>query len=221
MREQGMPEWGDCVGDRASDRQADLLREHARRVERRHERGPITPLAVSALALLAERPMHPYEMYQTLVHRSEDRIVKVRPGSLYHTIERLEKHGFVRATGTEREGNRPERTTYAPTDAGLTALAERVGEMLATPVNEYPEFPVAIAEAHNLARQTVIELLTRRLSALRADQEFLEAGVATLEAKRLEPKYWLDVRYLLAMGRAEVDWLEALLHDIRSGAITW
>ena len=59
----------------------------------------LTPLAVAALALLAERPSHPYEMYQTLVQRSEDRLVKVRPGSLYHTVDRLEAHGFVRATG--------------------------------------------------------------------------------------------------------------------------
>ena len=42
----------------------------------------LTPLGLAALALLAERPMHPYEMYQTLVHRREDRNVKVRPGSL-------------------------------------------------------------------------------------------------------------------------------------------
>ena len=40
----------------------------------------LTPLAVAALALLAEGPTHPYEMYQTLVQRSEDRLVKVRPG---------------------------------------------------------------------------------------------------------------------------------------------
>ncbi|HWU59288.1 MAG TPA: PadR family transcriptional regulator, partial [Microbacteriaceae bacterium] len=38
----------------------------------------ITPLAIATLALLAERPMHPYEMYQTLIQRAEDRIVKVR-----------------------------------------------------------------------------------------------------------------------------------------------
>lgn len=86
----------------------------------------LTPLAMAALALLAERPMHPYEMYQTLIHRSEDRIVKVRPGSLYHTVARMADQGLARVTGTEREGNRPERTTYEITERGHLALAERI-----------------------------------------------------------------------------------------------
>ena len=49
----------------------------------------LTPLAISVLALLNERPMHAYEMYQLLLSRHNNRIVKVRPGSLYHTVERL------------------------------------------------------------------------------------------------------------------------------------
>ena len=49
----------------------------------------LTPLAVSVLALLRERPMHPYEMYSLLIHRQAEYLVKVRPGSLYHTVERL------------------------------------------------------------------------------------------------------------------------------------
>ena len=109
----------------------------------------ITPLALSALALLAERPMHPYEMYQLLLERHEDELVKVRPGSLYHAVERLEDHELVEVLGTEREGNRPERTTYAITDAGREALVGRLREMLSTPVNEFPQFPVALGEAHN------------------------------------------------------------------------
>ena len=40
----------------------------------------LNPLAVSALALLAERPMHPYEMYQLMLQRREDRVVKVSAG---------------------------------------------------------------------------------------------------------------------------------------------
>ena len=73
----------------------------------------LTPLAISALALLNERSMHPYEMYQLLLERHEDRIVRVTPGSLYRTVDRLTADGLAEATGTGREGNRPERTTSA------------------------------------------------------------------------------------------------------------
>lgn len=181
----------------------------------------LTPLAVAALALLAEGPTHPYEMYQTLVLRSEDRLVKVRPGSLYHTVDRLARQGLVRATGTEREGNRPERTTYEITDDGTLALGERVADIIATPVNEYPEFPLGLGEAHNLPIGTVIDLLRKRIGLIRADITMLDGAVRAVRAKGLPAKYWLDVRYLRAMAEADAATLEALIDDLASGAISW
>ena len=181
----------------------------------------LTPLAVAALALLAEGPTHPYEMYQTLVMRSEDRLVKVRPGSLYHTVDRLARQGLVRATGTEREGNRPERTTYEITEDGTLALAERVADIIATPVNEFPEFPLGLGEAHNLPVGTVIDLLRKRIGLLRADIAVLDDAVVRVRAKALPAKYWLDVRYLRTMAEADVAALEALIDDLASGAIPW
>lgn len=181
----------------------------------------LTPLAVAALALLAEGPTHPYEMYQTLVMRSEDRLVKVRPGSLYHTVDRLARQGLVRATGTEREGNRPERTTYEITEEGTLALGERVADIIATPVNEFPEFPLGLGEAHNLPLETVIDLLRKRVGLLRADIALLDDGIHRVRAKELPAKYWLDVRYLRTMAEADVAALEALIDDLASGDISW
>jgi DNA-binding PadR family transcriptional regulator len=181
----------------------------------------LTPLGVAALALLMERPMHPYEMYQTLVQRSEDRVVKVRPGSLYHTVDRLAGQGLVRATGTEREGNRPERTTYEITEHGGLALSERVTEILATPINEYPEFPLALGESHNLPVETVIQLLRNRVSLLRADLGFMESGIRALEAKKLPRKYWINVQYTRTLREVEVTWLESLIDDLESGELSW
>ncbi|MDR6610959.1 MULTISPECIES: PadR family transcriptional regulator [unclassified Leifsonia] len=181
----------------------------------------LTPLAVAALALLAEGPSHPYEMYQTLMQRSEDRLVKVRPGSLYHTVDRMEAHGFVRATGTEREGNRPERTTYEITDAGTRALGERITEIIGTPTNEYPEFPLGLGEAHNLPVETVIALLRKRVALIRADTGVLDGAIADLTQRGVPAKYWLDVRYQRAITATEADVLETLIADLQSGAVSW
>lgn len=181
----------------------------------------LTPLGVAALGLLAERPMHPYEMYQLLMHRSDDRLIKVRPGTLYHTVGRLEEHGLVVADGTGRDGNRPERTTYSLTEAGETALRGRLREMLAVPVNEFPCFPLAIAEAHNLPAAEVVDLLEQRVQALAAQLDFLAAGVARVEAKNIDAKYWVDVTYQQRILQCEIDWITALRTDISSGALPW
>jgi DNA-binding PadR family transcriptional regulator len=178
-------------------------------------------LGISALALLVERPMHPYEMYQLLIQRHEDRVVKVRPGSLYHTVHWLENHALVRSTSTEREGNRPERTIYEITAEGRAALTRRVTEMLAAPVNEFPEFPLAIGEAHNLPLETVAELLTRRLALLEADLDEIDSSIREAEARKIDPVYWLNVSYSLAIHTAEVEWLRRLLSDLGTNVIPW
>jgi DNA-binding PadR family transcriptional regulator len=182
---------------------------------------PLTPLDIAVLALLEERPMHPYEMYQTLIQRSEDRVVKVRPGSLYHSVDRLTKHGLVRSIGTEREGNRPERTTYEITETGQLAFGERISQILGTPMNEYPEFPLAIGEAHNLPRATVLQLLNNRLLLLRADLSFIDAGLVDVQSKKLDRRYFLNVEYMKAVAEVEIAWVEQLIQDIELGTLPW
>lgn len=182
---------------------------------------PLTPLGVAALSLLAEEPMHPYEMYQLLVARHEDRLVKVRPGTLYHAVGRLEEQGLVAATGTDREGNRPERTTYEISGAGREALTLRLQDMLATPVNEYPSFPMAVSEAYNLPAGVVIELLDRRLIGLREQLDFLSAAQERVRAQQVDRKYWIDMEYQQVMLRAETGWIRSLQEELGTGQLTW
>jgi DNA-binding PadR family transcriptional regulator len=181
----------------------------------------LTPLGVAALGLLAERAMHPYEMYQLLIHRREDRLVKVRPGTLYHTVGRLAEADLVKAVGTEREGNRPERTTYAILPAGREALELRLKELLARPAAEYPSFPQAVAEAHNLPAGVVLELLAERLAALETSLAELETDARLARSRGVEQRFWMDVLYQRAMTGAELDWIRQLHSDITTGAMPW
>lgn len=181
----------------------------------------LTPLGVAALSLLVEEPMHPYEMYQLLIARHEDRLIKVRPGTLYHAVGRLEEQGLVAATGTDREGNRPERTTYTISGAGREALTARLQDMLATPANEYPSFPLAISEAYNLPAGVVVELLDRRLEALQQQLDFLDSGEELLRKKGVERKYWVDVQYQQNMLRTEAAWIRSLQDELSNGELPW
>jgi DNA-binding PadR family transcriptional regulator len=181
----------------------------------------LTPLAIGTLTLLNERSMHPYEMYQTLVARHQDRFVKVKPGSLYHTVERLRSAKLVEATGTEREGNRPERTTYAITTLGRDALQARVAELLREPVKEFPAFPVALSEAHNLHLSEVTASLmayTERVDELIAD---VQALIGHARDNSIPEAYWLSADYLLTIKAAERDWISTLLTRLSSKELPW
>jgi DNA-binding PadR family transcriptional regulator len=181
----------------------------------------LTPLGISVLALLNERSMHPYEMYQLLIERHEDRIVKVRPGSLYHTVERLVDHELVEAIGTDRSGNRPERTSYAITRRGQEALNRRVSELLREPVNEYPAFLVALSEAHNLDRDSVLALLAERDGNLQTLIDEITVVARGAQHEQVPEAYWLAADYLVAVHTTERDWLRRLADRIESKDLPW
>ena len=181
----------------------------------------LTPLAISVLALLAERPMHPYEMYQLLVEREETRIVKVRPGSLYHTVERLAGEQLVVATGTAREGNRPERTTYEVTESGRQALRARIHELLEEPVGEFPVFPLALAESHNLGRAEVVDALGQRGAALEQTAKELAALMDGAAGAGVAEAYVIQLDYLHTQTTAELDWIGRLATRIDSEDLPW
>jgi DNA-binding PadR family transcriptional regulator len=159
-------------------------------------------------------------MYQLSLQRRDLRLVKIRPGTLYHAVRRLAERGLVEALGTEREGNRPERTTYEITDEGRHQLRVDVASMLAEVAAEYPVFPFALGEAHNLPEDEVVRLLTTRLSALREMIGEIEAGIALVRAKFLPWAYWLQLEYLHTVLSAQATWLESAVDDVRTGRFT-
>jgi DNA-binding PadR family transcriptional regulator len=83
---------------------------------RRSRRGDIR---TAILVLLAERPMHGYEMIQEIAERSQD-LWRPSPGSVYPTLQLLVDEGLI--LGTETEGS---KKLFELTDAGR-AVAEKV-----------------------------------------------------------------------------------------------
>src|SRR6185437_15860956 len=98
-----------------------------------------TPLGLSILQLLDERPMHPYELAATMRNRHLDEFIRLNFGSLYHTVDGLERSGWIVPAEREKEGGRPERTVYRLTKTGREVLARVVSDILAHPRREYPE----------------------------------------------------------------------------------
>lgn len=179
----------------------------------------LTSLGISVLALLRERPMHGYEMFRTFVQRQADRIVKVRPGSLYHVVDRLTEEKLIRRAATTRDGNRPARVVYEITDAGAEALGERVRDLVATPANEFPQFVTALAEIDTLDSEAAANAVDDRIGAL-------EARVAEITALRdagVTPAtaYRVALDYVLTTTRAEVSWLRGFAGSLRSGRLQW
>src|ERR1700712_1580049 len=124
-----------------------------------------SPLMLMVLVLLAEAPMHPYEMQRLMVWRGKDQVVRVQRGSLYPAVERLAKAGLIEPLETERAGRRPERTVYQLTEEGRDTAETWLTTMIRTVRNEYPEFPAALSFLPMLStEETRDQLLARRIA---------------------------------------------------------
>lgn len=180
----------------------------------------LTPLGVMVLALLQEGDMHPYEMARLLRGRHDDRLLPVTNGTLYHTVGRLQKCGLLVEVGIDRDGNRPERTTYAVTDAGIEAI--RVWLQRELPRIDRPaDFRIALAEAHNLERAEVLALLRERRSALVDDHALHRDYLVRARDKGVPEQVLVEIERQEALLDAELRWLDSLLARLEADGIPW
>ena len=180
----------------------------------------LTPLGVVVLALLREGEMHPYEMLRLLRQRRKDRVVAISNGTFYHTVSRLEGAGLLTEVGVAREGNRPERTTYALTAQGYDIVAEWVRRELPR-IDRPAQFRVALAEAHNLPREEVIDLLRARREIIATDLAGHRAALMRTQAKGVPGQFVIDVERDEAILAADVAWLDDLLRRLTSRELPW
>jgi DNA-binding PadR family transcriptional regulator len=177
----------------------------------------LTTLGVAVLELLYEKPTHPYEMAQLMRERHVDTRVKVKAGSLYHTVERLLASGFVEVVDTQRDGRRPERTVYGMTAAGRDAFVERAQNMIGIPAEEYPEYLSGLAVVDELGPDITLNQLRHRILRLEASAASDEVIVDRLHKMELPEIYWLDWRYATARRAFELEWTKKVLDELESG----
>src|SRR5438552_18814697 len=120
---------------------------------------PRTPLAMAVMNLLMERPMHPYEMKSKMKERGHDEVIKIKGGSIYDTVERLEQDGFIKSQETSRAGRRPERTVYAITEIGREETRGWLRELVCEPAQEYPQLAAALVFIGCHTKEVCVQLV--------------------------------------------------------------
>jgi DNA-binding PadR family transcriptional regulator len=177
------------------------------------------PLALAVLVLLFEKTMHPYEMAATLKQRGKEQSIKLRYGSLYTVIGQLEREGFIAAAGTDREGGRPERTTYRLTDAGEAEMNSWLRSLVSQPVKEYPQFEAALSLLPALPPNEVQLLLAERLGRLDEQESQIQTEIAGAAAINLPALFLIESEYALALLRAERTYVKSLIRGIESAEL--
>ncbi len=174
------------------------------------------------LSLLAEQPMHAYRIQQLIKGRGKDEVVNVaRRNSVYQTLNRVLRDGYIQVAHTSREAGRPERTVYELTEAGRLAQVAWLRGMLATPAREYPEFPAALAFVMMLEPDDARRQLDRRAEALQAKLDRIADDVDRVHELGLPRLFVIENEYDAAVTRAELTFVRTLVNDLETARLSW
>ena len=179
-----------------------------------------TPLNLTVLGMLGGGPLHPYAIQSRMKAWGKDRVVDVsQRATLYKTIERLRAAGLIEVKKTERDQRFPERTVYGLTTEGLQAGREWLTEMLATPRNEFPEFPAALSFLFGLTPEEARSALETRARLLRESLAELDRE---LHSESGPPRlFLLETEYIRAVTAAELKWVKSVVDDLSAGRLEW
>ena len=177
-------------------------------------------LALGVLSYLTQGPMHPYQLSRTLRDNDDGRSIRFKHGSLYMVVQQLAKAGFIVEKETTREGQRPERTVYALTDAGRHELHDWLRELVEEPQHEYPHFVAALALIGALPPGEVVELLGKRLRRLAELQIGIRTLIDTALADGLHPLFLVEDDRLTMM-EAESSFVQRFIDRISDPETGW
>ena len=177
------------------------------------------PLALAVLVCLYEKPMHPYEVAQTLRQRAKQESVRLNYGSLYAVVEGLEKKGFIKATGTVREGKRPQRTVYAITEDGVREMNDWMTELIGVPAKEYPAFMAGLSFLPSLPPDEALTALRSRADALKVKLAGMRGAMKAGRDAGLPRLFELESEYEEQQLVAELKFVSGLAAEMVSGEL--
>ena len=178
-------------------------------------------LALAVLSYLTMKPMHPYELSRTLRDNGDARSIKFNHGSLYMVVQQLARAGFIAEMETSREGQRPERTIYAITDAGRREVHDWLSELIGQPEHEYPHFVAALSLVAALPPSEVVPLLRERLNALAVQRAEIQGMIDSSLSQGVPELFLVEEEYRLALLDAESAFVDRLITKITDPETGW
>ena len=178
------------------------------------------PLALAVMALLYERPMHPYEMVTLMRERGKHESVRLRYSSLYSVVSALEREGLILPRETVREGRRPERTIYEITGAGREEFLTWLRELLREPVKEYTQFAAGLSFLPGLPPEEAMALLEERVGRLEAETGEMRSRLDDAREQYNLPRLFVvESEHELMLREAELEWVRGIIEDMETGEL--
>jgi DNA-binding PadR family transcriptional regulator len=167
------------------------------------------------LSLLAERPMHGYEVVSELDRRQIGDWANVSRPQVYYSLDKLQRLGLLRPAADTEPASGPERRVVTTTASGRERLADALERDDWTTQRDRPAFLTWMALSW-LARPDVFEAhLQRRQGFLRQEiareQETLRAVEAEV-GHAYHEAVWM-ITLMIDHLKIEVRWIEKVMRE--------
>jgi DNA-binding PadR family transcriptional regulator len=172
------------------------------------------------LSLLAERPMHGYEVNATLENRKIRDWAAVSRPQIYYSLEKLTRLGLIRATDDGGPSAGPERRVLRTNEAGRKRLADALESPRWTTTRVYQPFLTWLALSWQARPRAFAQQVKRRRGLLQQQMEEEEATLKDVLAEVGHPYHeavWM-LKLVIAQMELELKWLAQLDREARMRA---
>jgi DNA-binding PadR family transcriptional regulator len=180
-------------------------------VRKRHKVNLTTPDLV-VLGLLAERPMHGYDVVLELERREVQDWAGVSRPQVYYSLQKLAAAKLIAPVRDEGSARGPKRTVFGPTTAARAALADSLERHEWATQRPPPPFLTWTALSIHARRPAVHKLIDRRRSFLREQiaRETTTLGAIRRDEGPLIPIAESIVGLAIRQFELELAWLDEL-----------
>ena len=167
------------------------------------------------LSLLAERPMHGYEVNTTLEDRKIRDWAPVSRPQIYYSLDKLIKLRLIRASSDDSPSAGPERRVLETTALGRERLADALERESWVDEKVHQPFQIWLALSWQARPRTFRKQLNKRKKLL---EEKLDEERATLEDVLSEVGHpyheavWM-LQLTIEQTEVELRWIQRLLND--------
>jgi DNA-binding PadR family transcriptional regulator len=167
------------------------------------------------LSLLAERPMHGYEVNATLEERKIRRWAAVSRPQIYYSLDKLQRLRLLRVTAEDDAAAGPERRVLETTERGKERLADALESSRWVTNQAVQPFLTWLALSWKARPRTFKRQLSSRLKFLRErlaeTQAILKSVLAEVGHPFHEAVWMLEL--VIAQMEIEIRWAERILEQ--------
>jgi DNA-binding PadR family transcriptional regulator len=169
------------------------------------------------LGLLRERPLYGYEIKSIIEDHMGD-WTNIAFGSIYFALGKLADEGFIEKVATEQTGNRPSRSIYQITAAGMDEFLRLLRQVWVEFDRQFFPFDIGLFFMSALPRDEILGHLQNRVAQLEQVARYLnehqDEQVSNDEVPALANAILDHTRVHI---QAELSWTKDVLAKVEAG----